>query len=51
MVSKIEIYSKKKFNPSGKQNKKKQIILTHTSRPIDLYISKLENIYLEIANK
>jgi len=34
-----EIIKYGKFKPTGKQKKKNQIILVHTSRPIESYLS------------
>ena len=38
----IETFEKKLFKPIGVQNKKNQIILTHTSRNFDDYIHSLK---------
>lgn len=37
----MEIIDFKKFKPTGKQKKKKQIILVHSGRPADEYLEKL----------
>jgi len=41
----VEVLELKEFKPVGKSRKKKQILLTHTSRNIQDYISSLKNRY------
>jgi N-acetyl-anhydromuramyl-L-alanine amidase AmpD len=41
----VDIIKYGKFHPKGKQKKKKQIILTHTSRNLNDYLAMLNNRY------
>jgi hypothetical protein len=41
----VDIIDYKKFKPKGKQKKKNQIILTHTSRNITDYLNSIKYRY------